>query len=166
MIDEPYSILQFYNFLPYGIINFLVFSSMAFSLSYLITFSQLLLMSSRHIKIIYIFLNKSLHQTWSHLICSRSATQILFGEFLFTVIWEISSLSLMLKAGFLDPKTLGFFLSFFFFVFSRATPIAYRGFQARSLMGAVASGLHHSHSNARSELHLRPTPQLMAMLDP
>ena len=28
--------------------------------------------------------------------------------------------------------------------------------------GAVATGLHHSHSNTRSEPHLQPTPQLMA----
>ena len=28
--------------------------------------------------------------------------------------------------------------------------------------GAGAAGLHHSHSNARSEPQLRPTPQLMA----
>ena len=37
--------------------------------------------------------------------------------------------------------------------------------QARSGTGAIAAGLHHSHSNARSELHLRPTPRLMAILD-
>ena len=30
----------------------------------------------------------------------------------------------------------------------------------------VAAGPYHSHSNVGSELHLRPTPQLMAMLDP
>ena len=29
-----------------------------------------------------------------------------------------------------------------------------------------AAGLHHSHSNARSESSLRPTPQLTATLDP
>ena len=31
---------------------------------------------------------------------------------------------------------------------------------------AIPAGLHHSHSNARSEPHLRPTPQLRAMPDP
>ena len=51
-------------------------------------------------------------------------------------------------------------------VFSRASPMAYGGSQARSLMGAVAVGLRQSHSNARYEPHLRPTPQLMAMPDP
>ena len=33
-------------------------------------------------------------------------------------------------------------------------------------IGAVATGLHHSHSNARSEPRLQPTPQLSATLDP
>ena len=39
-------------------------------------------------------------------------------------------------------------------------------FQARGLIGTVAVGLRHSHSSAESELHLQPTPQLMAALDP
>ena len=38
--------------------------------------------------------------------------------------------------------------------------------QARGRIGATAAGLHHSHSNMGSELHLGPTPQLMATLDP
>ena len=38
--------------------------------------------------------------------------------------------------------------------------------QARGQIGAVATGLHHSHSNAGSESHLQPTPQFMAVLDP
>ena len=42
--------------------------------------------------------------------------------------------------------------------------MAYGGSQARGLIGAVASG--QSHSNTRSELRLRPTPQLTAMPDP
>ena len=37
--------------------------------------------------------------------------------------------------------------------FFRAAPAAYGGSQARGLIRAVAAGLHHSHSNARSELH-------------
>ena len=55
-----------------------------------------------------------------------------------------------------------FFLSFVF----RATPAAYRGSQARGQTVAVATALRHSHSNTRSEPHLRPTPQLTATLDP
>ena len=39
---------------------------------------------------------------------------------------------------------------FFFFVFCllRATPTAYGGSQARGPVGALATSLHHSHSNA------------------
>ena len=51
-------------------------------------------------------------------------------------------------------------------VLFRAAPVAYGGSQARGPIGAIAAGLHHSHSNSRSEPHLRPTPQLMAMPDP
>ena len=42
----------------------------------------------------------------------------------------------------------------------------YGGSQARGLIGAAAAGLRQSHSNMGSELRLRPTPQLVAMLDP
>ena len=44
--------------------------------------------------------------------------------------------------------------------------MAYGHSQARDPIGAVAIGLPHSHSNIRSEPHLRSTPQLTAMLDP
>ena len=56
---------------------------------------------------------------------------------------------------------------FFFclFAFSRAAFMAYGDSQARGQIGAVATGLHHSHSNKGSELCLQPTPQLTATLD-
>ena len=54
----------------------------------------------------------------------------------------------------------------YFFIFFRAAPMAYGGSQARGRIGAIAAGLRHSHSNFRSKLHLQPTPQLTAMLDP
>ena len=53
------------------------------------------------------------------------------------------------------------YLAFFFFFF-----LAYESSQARDWIGAVAASLHHSHSDARSEPRLRPTPQLVAMPDP
>ena len=53
-----------------------------------------------------------------------------------------------------------------FFPLFRAAPTAYGSSQTRGQIGAAAAGLHHSHSNARSEPHLQPTPQLMAMPDP
>ena len=56
-----------------------------------------------------------------------------------------------------------FFLAFCLF---RAAPAAYEGSQARSLIAAVAAGLHHSHSNARFKPCLQPTPQLTEMPDP
>ena len=55
---------------------------------------------------------------------------------------------------------------FFFFFFFRAAPMACGGSQARGWIKAVAAGLHHSHSNTRSEPCLWTTPQLLAMLDP
>ena len=54
---------------------------------------------------------------------------------------------------------------FFFSCLFRATAMAYGGSQARGLIRAVAAGLNHSHNNARSKPHLRPTPQLMATPD-
>ena len=48
----------------------------------------------------------------------------------------------------------------------RAAPTAYGGSQARGLIRATAASLHNSHSNAGSEPHLGPTPQLTAPLDP
>ena len=63
---------------------------------------------------------------------------------------------------FVDP----FFSLVFGFLFFRAAPVAYGGSQARALIRAAAAGLHHSHSNTGSEPHLRPTPQLTAMLYP
>ena len=53
-----------------------------------------------------------------------------------------------------------------FFVFSRAEPMAHGGSQAKGPIGAVDARLHHSHSNAGSEPHPQPTPQLTATLDP
>ena len=62
-----------------------------------------------------------------------------------------------------SPKFLGTFFSFFIF---RAIPVAYGSSQARSWIGAAASCLCRSHSNARSRPCLQPTPQLTATLNP
>ena len=63
-----------------------------------------------------------------------------------------------------------YFLSCFFvclsFCFFKAEPEAHGGSQARGQIGAVVTGLHHSHSNARTEPYLQPTPQLTTMPDP
>ena len=60
----------------------------------------------------------------------------------------------------------GFFVVVVFLPFLWAAPAAYGGSQARGLFGAVATGLYQSHSNAGSELRLRPTPQPMETSDP
>ena len=44
-----------------------------------------------------------------------------------------------------------FILFFCLFDFSRATPVAYGGSQARGRIGSVAASLRQSHGNARSE---------------
>ena len=65
--------------------------------------------------------------------------------------------------------TFVFFLFLFFggfFAFFRATPMVHGSSQARDRIRATSAGLHHSHSQTGSELHLRLTPQLMVMLDP
>ena len=54
-------------------------------------------------------------------------------------------------------------ITFFFF---RALPTAHRNSQARGRIGPTAASPHQGHSNARSEPHLQPTPQLTATLDP
>ena len=53
------------------------------------------------------------------------------------------------------------FFSLSFCIF-RAAPTAYGGSQARGPIRAICQ----SHSNARSELHVWPTPQLTATPDP
>ena len=55
---------------------------------------------------------------------------------------------------------------YLFIVFSKAVPATYGGSQARGLIGAIAVCLYHSHSNSGFKPCLRPTPQLMATLDP
>ena len=63
-------------------------------------------------------------------------------------------------------ENLFFSFSFCLFAISWAAAAAYGGSKARGPIGAVATGLHHSHSNVGSEKCLWPTPQLVAMPDP
>ena len=53
-----------------------------------------------------------------------------------------------------------------FFCFFRATPATHGDAQARSRIRAVATGLHHSHSNTRSSCIWDLNQQLKATLDP
>ena len=81
---------------------------------------------------------------------------------------HISLSSPALTLHFLTSLFLFFFFNFYFlsFVFFRAAPAAYGGSQARGLIGAVATSLCQSHSNAVSEPRLQPTLQLTATRDP
>ena len=58
-----------------------------------------------------------------------------------------------------------FYLLIYLFWLFRAAPAAYGGSQVRGLIGAVAIGLCHIHSNARSKPCLRPTQRFMEMPD-
>ena len=66
----------------------------------------------------------------------------------------------------LSHVDIGFFLFLWGGCLFRATPATYGDSQARGRTGAVAARLHHRHSDVWSEPSLRPTPQLMATLDP
>jgi len=55
------------------------------------------------------------------------------------------------------------FECFFVCVSFEGVTRAYGSTQARGQIWAAAASLRHSHSNARSELHLLPIPQLRAM---
>ena len=48
----------------------------------------------------------------------------------------------------------GYFILFYFILSLGATPAADGGSQARGQIGAIATGLHHSHSNMRSKPRL------------
>ena len=65
---------------------------------------------------------------------------------------------------YLKPGIVFVFLSFCDFL--GHSLLAYGGSQTRGRIGAVAAGLHHSHSISGSQLRLQLTPQLTARLDP
>ena len=71
---------------------------------------------------------------------------------LMTSIVEIGACSEAL--GKAESEGLKIFLIFMCVCLFRAAPAAHGGSQARGLIGATAAGLHHSHSNTRSEPHL------------
>ena len=52
------------------------------------------------------------------------------------------------------PVSLEFILFLVFFFF-RAAPVVYRASPSQGKIRAIATGLHHSHSNTRSKLHLQ-----------
>ena len=64
-------------------------------------------------------------------------------------------------------KVLDFYMpeSLVLFLFM-AVPAAHGSSRARGGIGAAVAGLRHSHSSVGSKLHLQPTLQLAAVLDP
>ena len=82
-------------------------------------------------------------------------------------IWNlICILHLMSMFSVIFLLVLGDGITIFIYLLFRAAPAAYRVSKARGQIAGTAASLRHSHSNIGSELHLRPTPQLMAMPDP
>uniref|UniRef100_A0A8D0V3C3 Voltage-dependent L-type calcium channel subunit alpha n=1 Tax=Sus scrofa TaxID=9823 RepID=A0A8D0V3C3_PIG len=66
--------------------------------------------------------------------------------------------------SFHSPRNFFFFFFFFcIFAFSRATPMAYGGSQAKGLIRAVAASLHHSHS---TQLHAGPSVNIDLLCAP
>ena len=83
-----------------------------------------------------------------------------------TITTAAKAVAMMTDCGHRKHFFFSIFFSFCLLAISWAAPGAYGGSQARGLIGAIASGLHQSHSNARSEPFLQPTPQLTATPDP
>ena len=86
---------------------------------------------------------------------------LLMNSLSFCLSKKVSTSPSLLKDSFFF-----FFFFFFFFGLFRAVSGAYGSSEARGRIRAIGADLHHSHSNAQSKLHLRPTAQLMATLDP
>ena len=78
-------------------------------------------------------------------------------------MYDFSSLTkALLGRQDLVPLYLFIYLFIYLFLLFRATPTAHGGSQARGQIRATAASLRHGHSNAGSEPHLRPTPELTA----
>ena len=95
-------------------------------------------------------------------------TSSVWGFFFFFLFFFFLERLILLNSSYFHWVSVVFFVSWVFFclfAFSRATPGAYGGSQARGLIGAIATGLRQNHSNAGSKPRLRLTPQLIATPD-
>ena len=92
--------------------------------------------------------------------CGTTEASVLFSAFIY--VFENPRSPLMVKCMIHRLMYFLFFWFFFFclFAISWAAPAAYGSSQARGCIGAGATGLCQSHSNAGSELRLQPSPQL------
>ena len=71
-----------------------------------------------------------------------------------TVSGHVADRDITLGFQSIDILNISVCFEFSILIFFRAAPVAYGGSQARGHIGAVAGGLHHSHSNTESEPHL------------
>ena len=62
--------------------------------------------------------------------------------------------------------TLTFIYMFVIYCLFKASPVAYGSSQARGRIRDVAAGLHHSHSNVGSKLHLHHSSRQCQILNP
>ena len=88
----------------------------------------------------------------------RKQILAVFGLWLHCYFWKNEEIHCILPTLTSFASVFFFFVLFgFLFVFFRVAPAAYGGSQVRSWIKAVAAGLYHSHSNARSLTHwVRP----------
>ena len=75
---------------------------------------------------------------------------------------SMASSSILYMKSWSNPVIYFYFILFTYlviFVFLGPHLWPYGSSQARGQIRAAATGLHHNHSNARTQLHLRPAPQ-------
>ena len=96
--------------------------------------------------------------------CFPTSTESLIFSQSFTISVSIISYNAPCKP--LQLHLQPFFFLLLLFRAEPAEPAAYGSSQAAGGIGATAASLHRSHSKAGSKLCLRPTPQLIATLDP
>ena len=72
------------------------------------------------------------------------------GAFIYLIYYFGSTCGAEVLRQGIEPMPVSFFF-FLSFAFSRAAPTVHGGSQARGLIGPVATGLFHSHSDVRSK---------------
>ena len=85
------------------------------------------------------------------------------AKYIHTALWPLQYLASRMHCL---EKPIFYFIYLFICFLALHLRAGYGGSQARGLIGVTAAGLHHSHSNAGSELRLPPIPQLTAKPDP
>ena len=112
--------------------------------------------------------NTSKQWEWSIYPIFQSKSKIVFPLYFYIKKLQILIFSLGRLSRSISSFThqIDIVFPFFFFVFLKAAPAAYRGSQARGQIAAAGASPCHSHSHMGSESHLQPIPQLTTTLDP